>query len=57
MAFNERPLRAGEVYTIEPGIYLWGVGGFRIDDTVVVADPPELLTSTPRGLDDVTLPG
>jgi Xaa-Pro aminopeptidase len=55
MAFNERPLRAGEVYTIEPGIYLYGVGGFRIDDTVVVADPPESLTSTPRGLDDVVL--
>jgi Xaa-Pro aminopeptidase len=56
MAFNERPLRAGEVYTIEPGIYLWGVGGFRIDDTVVVADPPERLTSTPRELADVVLP-
>jgi Xaa-Pro aminopeptidase len=56
MAFNERPLRAGEVYTIEPGIYLWGVGGFRIDDTVVVADPPERLTSTPRALADATLP-
>jgi len=56
MGFNERPLRAGEVYTIEPGIYLWGVGGFRIDDTVVVGDPPELLTSTPRDLEGVTLP-
>jgi Xaa-Pro aminopeptidase len=56
MAFDERPLRAGEVYTIEPGIYLWGVGGFRVDDTVVVADPPEVLTSTPRDLEGVTLP-
>lgn len=56
MAFNERPLRAGEVYTIEPGIYLWGVGGFRIDDTVVVGDSPERLTSTPRELADVVLP-
>jgi Xaa-Pro aminopeptidase len=56
MAFNERPLREGEVYTIEPGIYLWGVGGFRIDDTVVVADPPERLTTTPRDLEGVTLP-
>ena len=55
MAFDERPLRAGEVYTIEPGIYLYGVGGFRVDDTVVVADPPESLTSTPRGLEDVVL--
>ena len=57
MAFNERPLCAGEVYTIEPGIYLWGVGGFRIDDTVVVGEPPEILTTTPRDLERVTLPG
>jgi Xaa-Pro aminopeptidase len=57
MAFNERALREGEVYTIEPGIYLWGVGGFRIDDTVVVAEPPQRLTTTPRALADVILPG
>ena len=57
MAFNERALRAGEVYTIEPGIYLWGLGGFRIDDTVVVGDPPEVLTTTARDLEGVTLPG
>jgi Xaa-Pro aminopeptidase len=57
MAFNERPLRAGEVYTIEPGIYLWGLGGFRVDDTVVVGEPPEVLTTTPRDLAGVTLPG
>jgi len=56
MAFNERPLRAGEVYTIEPGIYLWGIGGFRVDDTVVVGEPPEVLTSTARDLKGVTLP-
>jgi Xaa-Pro aminopeptidase len=57
MAFNERPLREREVYTIEPGIYLWGVGGFRVDDTVVVGEPPEVLTTTPRDLAGVTLPG
>lgn len=56
MAFNEAPLRAGEVYTIEPGIYLWGIGGFRVDDTVVVGEPPEVLTTTPRDLEGVTLP-
>ena len=56
MAFNQRALRAGEVYTIEPGIYLWGVGGFRIDDTVVVGHPPEVLTATTRDLAEVTLP-
>lgn len=56
MAFNERPLRAGEVYTIEPGIYLYGVGGFRVDDTVVVGEPPVSLTTTPRELESVILP-
>jgi len=56
MAFDERPLLAGEVYTIEPGIYLYGLGGFRIDDTVVVGTPPESLTTTPRDLGDVVLP-
>lgn len=55
MAFNERPLLAGEVYTIEPGIYLPGLGGFRIDDTVVVGQPPILLTSTARDIEDVII--
>jgi len=55
MAFNTRPLRANEVYTVEPGIYLPGVGGFRQDDTVVIGDEPEVLTTTPLELDWLTL--
>ena len=55
MAFNDRPLLAGEVYSAEPGIYLYGVGGFRIDDTVVVGDTPEVLTHAPKDLDSITL--
>jgi len=50
MAFNTRPLMEGEVYSAEPGLYEWGVGGFRHDDTVVVGLPPEVLTKSPKDL-------
>lgn len=37
--------------TVEPGVYLPGRGGVRIEDTLVVRDgEPELLTTTPRDL-------
>ena len=50
--FNEGPLLENEVYSCEPGIYVPGLGGFRIDDTVVVgADAPRVLTTSPRELD------
>lgn len=44
-------LRAGHVVTIEPGIYVEGVGGIRIEDDVVVqGDRNEVLTRVPRDL-------
>lgn len=55
MAFNHRPLLAGEVYSAEPGIYIWGLGGFRHDDTIVVGQPPESLTKAPRDLKSQTV--
>jgi Xaa-Pro aminopeptidase len=44
-------LEAGNVVTIEPGIYLPGRGGIRIEDLVVVtADGPEVLTTFTKEL-------
>jgi Xaa-Pro aminopeptidase len=45
------PLRSGNVVTVEPGVYLPGVLGVRIEDLVVVGDgPQEVLTSLSKAL-------
>src|SRR5205085_5312868 len=42
-------LASGNVVTIEPGVYVAGVGGIRIEDDVVVHDGhTEVLTRTSR---------
>ncbi|GAA0236288.1 M24 family metallopeptidase [Haladaptatus pallidirubidus] len=49
-------IRVGELYTVEPGFYIDGVGGFRHSDTVVVTDDGvETLTYYPRDIDSVTV--
>lgn len=49
--FNKQPLKTGMVITLEPGIYLPGVGGVRIENMVAVKTKgAENLTETPREL-------
>ncbi|MFZ0834179.1 MAG: Xaa-Pro peptidase family protein [Mycobacterium sp.] len=44
-------LKAGAAVTVEPGVYLAGRGGVRIEDTLLVGDEsPELLTRFPKDL-------
>jgi Xaa-Pro aminopeptidase len=51
---DETPVEPGMVFTIEPGVYREGLGGFRHSDTVAVTgDGIELLTDYPRDLDSL----
>lgn len=48
----DQVLKPGMVITVEPGIYLPGWGGIRIEDDVLVTpDGCEVLTSVPKELD------
>ncbi len=52
---SEDVLAPGNVVTVEPGIYLSGVAGIRIEDTVVVTDDGvEVLTGVPKDLTAVS---
>lgn len=48
---NDRPLQPGNTFTVEPGIYVPGLGGVRIeDDVVITATGAESLTTYAREL-------
>jgi len=54
---DETEIRPGMVFTVEPGLYAPGVGGFRHSDTIAVTDDGvEWLTYYPRDLESLTLP-
>lgn len=51
---DDRILEPGMVFSLEPGVYVPGLGGFRHSDTAVVTDDgAEYLTHYPRGLDSL----
>jgi Xaa-Pro aminopeptidase len=53
---DEAVLEAGMVFTVEPGVYLKELGGFRHSDTVVVTDSgTRVMTSYPRDLADLII--
>lgn len=50
---NDMPLEEGMIFTIEPGIYIAGVGGVRIEDDILVTkDGCRVLTKCSKKLED-----
>jgi Xaa-Pro dipeptidase len=55
---DETEIKPGMVFTVEPGLYVPNLGGFRHSDTVLVTETGiEILTYYPRDLASLTLSG
>jgi Xaa-Pro aminopeptidase len=54
---DHTPIRPGMVFTVEPGLYVQGLGGFRHSDTVLITeDGTQMITYYPRDLANLTVP-
>ena len=54
---DQTTIEPGMVFTVEPGLYVPEIGGFRHSDTVVVNEQGiEIMTYYPRELDSLTIP-
>ncbi|MEM2136749.1 MAG: Xaa-Pro peptidase family protein [Candidatus Methanomethylicia archaeon] len=55
-AFNYTVMRYGMVTSVEPGIYIYGFGGFRHSDTVIIGKQrPEPVTKYSKNIEDLTV--
>ena len=53
-ASSELAFEPGMIMTVEPGVYVPGVGGVRIEDTVLITENgPEILTPVTKDLVEV----
>ena len=55
---DDTVMKPGMLFTVEPGVYVPGLGGFRHSDTILVTEgEPEFLTEYPRALTDLIIAG
>ncbi|MHC4601513.1 MAG: M24 family metallopeptidase, partial [Planctomycetota bacterium] len=53
---GEAVLAPGMIFTVEPGVYLPGIGGVRIEDMALVTDDGvRVLSSLPRTIEELTV--
>ncbi len=51
---QKQQVQEGQIFTIEPGIYFPGKYGLRIEDTILFAGKPEILTKSSKTLIEIS---